>query len=336
MLIGLSAGILYPVFAGEAGELRAMLNGWLIGFLGAVFIWIFEMKVFNPRKRTLSFIPIFLIKTTAYLIGFLIIILSVKAIVDSLFYKIPLWDYVTGDEFKNFILKEDFFVILSYTLAFLAIINFTLQMSRKVGYDMMINYITGKYHKPVKEERIFMFIDMKSSTTIAEQLGNLKYHNLLNDFYFDITKCILASKGEIYRYVGDEIDITWPMKRGIKNANCIQTYFYTLYQIKRRKEYYLNNYGFVPQFTTGLHCGVVSTGEIGEVKSQVVHLGDTIQTTNLLKNELKNLEKQFLMTGEILERIKLPKPMQALKCGHITGSDPKGNINLYTLVDEKI
>jgi len=54
-----------------------------------------------------------------------------------------------------------------------------------------------------------MFVDLLSSTTIAEALGNEKYHNLLHDFYADITNPIIYNKGKIYQYVGDEVIVSW-------------------------------------------------------------------------------------------------------------------------------
>jgi len=330
-LIGLLVGTLYPLLARESGDLRAILNGALIGLLGGIFIWIFEMKVFDPQKRTYTFIPVFLTKTISYFLGFFVIILSVKGLIDSIFYKKPVLDYITSEEFQNFIFKEDFYVILIYTLAFLAIINFTIQMSRKVGYEMMINFINGRYHTPKNEERIFMFIDLKSSTAIAEKIGDVKFHRFLNDFYFDVTKCILAAKGEIYRYVGDEIDITWRMRRGLKNANCILIYFYVLYRIKRQKEKYLEKYGIIPQFTAGLHCGNVTTGEIGEVKSQVIHYGKVIQITSMIKDELKRLDKNLLITESLVNILKMPAAFEAINCGELEKSEIKDNIGLYTI-----
>jgi hypothetical protein len=38
-----------------------------------------------------------------------------------------------------------------------------------------ISYLTGFYHKPRQEMRIFMFLDMRSSTAIAERLGHNNY-----------------------------------------------------------------------------------------------------------------------------------------------------------------
>ena len=331
MIICTSIGIIYPLIARETDDYRAILNGATIGFTGSLFIYFSEIHIFNPKKRKLSFIPILIVKTISYFAGFFIIILSIKGIIDSLFYGIPFVEYIASDQYLDFILKEDFNIILMYTLAFLLVVNFTIQMTRKIGYNMMINYITGRYHHPKNEERIFMFIDVNSSTSIAEKIGDLKFHNFLNDFYYDITRCILSTKGEIYRYIGDEINITWSMKRGLSNANCITTYFYVLHQIKRQKEKYLSKYGFIPQFTAGLHCGNVTTGEIGEVKSQVIHHGEVIHITKLIKNKFKELDQNFLLTESMLQNINLPAAINPIKCGQVNKTDTGDIINLYTL-----
>ncbi|MCZ2337755.1 MAG: hypothetical protein LC127_06035, partial [Chitinophagales bacterium] len=98
---------------------------------------------------------------------------------------------------------------------------------------MMKSYLLGKYHKPIEEERIFMFIDINSSTSMAEKMGIEKYHNMLNRFFFDIGSPISRSMGEIYQYVGDEVVITWKMKDGLENANCIRCYYRILKQLDK-------------------------------------------------------------------------------------------------------
>jgi class 3 adenylate cyclase len=56
----------------------------------------------------------------------------------------------------------------------------------------------GQYHQPRQEERIFLFLDMKSSTTIAEKIGNEQYFRLLHDVFSDIAESIAEFEGEIY------------------------------------------------------------------------------------------------------------------------------------------
>ena len=70
-----------------------------------------------------------------------------------------------------------------------------------------------------------MFLDMKSSTTIAESLGHVKYFEMLKEYYSDLSDPIIKYSGEIYQYVGDEIVVSWKLKNGLQNNNCIQCFF---------------------------------------------------------------------------------------------------------------
>ena len=69
----------------------------------------------------------------------------------------------------------------------------TLHVNDKYGPGVLGKLILGQYHSPREEERVFMFVDIKSSTTIAEKLGHIHFFDLLNDFFSDITNAIFYS-----------------------------------------------------------------------------------------------------------------------------------------------
>jgi len=52
-----------------------------------------------------------------------------------------------------------------------AVTQIMLQFNTKFGEGNLFNMIRGKYQTPREEQRIFMFLDLNSSTTIAEKLG---------------------------------------------------------------------------------------------------------------------------------------------------------------------
>ena len=66
-----------------------------------------------------------------------------------------------------------------------------------IGLKAITNFFTGKYSKSKVEDRVFMFLDMRSSTTIAEKLGHKRYYQLLNNYYEDMTDAIISTEGEI-------------------------------------------------------------------------------------------------------------------------------------------
>ena len=60
---------------------------------------------------------------------------------------------------------------------------------------------------------MFLFIDMEGSTGFAERLGALAFHRLYDGFIVDLAGPIAAARGEIHRYVGDELIATWIGRR---------------------------------------------------------------------------------------------------------------------------
>ena len=327
-IIGMCLGALYPVFADGFDQPIRIFNGLSIGLVGGFAVALLEEYVFNWESRKLSFRVIVLLKTLSYLSLMVILTVTIKGINESIYYGESFTDYIQGASFQNFLYHEDFNIIVLYSLICIAIIVFTRELSRKMGHMLLFHFLTGKYFKPREEERIFMFLDLKSSTTIAEKLGDIKYYYFLKDFFHDISKCIVSTRGEIYRYVGDEVVVTWSMKIGLNHGNWIKTYFNIKDEIGRFDEKYQSKYNLVPKFTTSFHCGKVIRGEIGDVKSQIVFHGEPLYTGAMVEKQCGLLEKEILATSDLINATSLPKLYSVEQVGQLKASH---ELALYTI-----
>jgi adenylate cyclase len=148
----------------------------------------------------------------------------------------------------NFIFSETSLLWILYSTIVSFFIYFLQVVKSKIGNRVLINLMLGKYHSPRMETRIFMFLDMKDSTTHAENLGHVQFSSLIQDGMKDLTRAIIEHKVEIYQYVGDEAVLTWGLRQGFENLNCLQVYYTFLRTLESKKEYYENKYGFVPFF----------------------------------------------------------------------------------------
>ncbi len=185
--------------------------------------------------------------------------------------------------------------------------------------------------KPKEEVRIFMFLDMKSSTTIAERLGHVKYYNLLNDFFYHVTEPIIKSKGEIYQYVGDEIVVSWLLGDGIQNANCIQCFFDIIEVIKKFSEKYQSHYGIVPEFKAGFHYGNVTTGEVGVEKRETVFTGDVLNTASRIQELCNSYNEKVLISKTLLDHLSIHDKYNINKIGEITLRGRKNSEVLFSI-----
>ncbi|MEO8210369.1 MAG: adenylate/guanylate cyclase domain-containing protein [bacterium] len=180
---------------------------------------------------------------------------------------------------------------------------FILQVSDRFGHGVLLKFILGKYHKPKEETRIFMILDIKSSTSIAEALGNVKYFELLNDFFYDITDSIIEARGEIYQYVGDEIVVTWKLENGVMNANALNCFFDIYNVIKDLSEKYETKYGLVPSFKASIHYGTVTVGEVGVMKREITFSGDVLNTTARIQELCNKYKEKLIVSKHLLDLI---------------------------------
>jgi adenylate cyclase len=149
-----------------------------------------------------------------------------------------------------------------------------------------------------------MFLDMKSSTTIAEQLGHVRFYTLLNELFHEISQPVLQTKAEIYQYIGDEVVLTWEVEQGLKNSNCLKTFFMFQESLLRNSDNYLRNFGVKPEFKAGLHFGKVISAQIGDLKREIVYNGDVLNTTARIQNECNKYQRDLLVSGILMNRLK--------------------------------
>lgn len=215
----------------------------------------------------------------------------------------PLTDPVSWAAFQKF-LKDSSHIKAAIFWGFVVgNTQLLLQVNSKFGQGDFWNIIMGRYNTPKEEKRIFMFLDLNASTTIAEQLGNEQYHALLKDFFADITAPILENKGNIYQYVGDEVVIAWNYEDGKENLQCIRCFFDMKLHIQKLKGKYMQRYGLVPSFKAGMHCGRVIAGEVGIIKRDITYSGDVLNTTSRILDKCGELNEEVIASSELLSEL---------------------------------
>ena len=175
---------------------------------------------------------------------------------------------------------------------------FFLQVCDKFGPGNLWRFLIGEFHSPRQVDRIFMFLDMKASTRIAERLGHHQYFNLLRHCFAEMTGPVTRFGGEIYQYLGDGIIISWPMSRGFKQWRCIHCFFAIRQQFRRRGSFFHRQFGILPVFKAGLHCGAVTAGELGQLKTEIVFSGAVLNTTARIQDQCNALGADFLISEQ--------------------------------------
>lgn len=148
--------------------------------------------------------------------------------------------------------------IVGIAFAVSLLVGAIFEFRRLVGGRVLGSFLLGTYHRPKREHRIVMFLDLQSSTALAEAMGELRVHDLLTKFFFDIDQPIAEHGGEVHAYVGDAVIVTWPLSDDAeRNARPLHCFFAIEDKMAELNPVYEREFGVVPRFRAGVHAGPV-------------------------------------------------------------------------------
>lgn len=307
---------------------QSIAAGLCIGFSIPVslgFYYTYIMRKYLTRGNLLVLLTI---NTLVHLV----VILVIAVIFVVIFY-------MKGNIFqvlenKHFWVSKEFLVGIGFGLIMSLVFNFFYILDTLIGRHILGKFFIGMYKQPREVERIFMFLDIKSSTSIAEKIGHLKFLSLVNDFFYDIAEPVRLTKGEIYKYVGDEAIITWKMSDGLSDANCVRCFLMIYDTIKTKSAYYKRKYGLVPEFKAGLHGGFSVTGELGYTKREIAFMGDVLNTTARIEEACKTFDKNLLISEVMVKTLANQSDIQFTEVGNVKLRGKEQKVLLYGLAED--
>ena len=295
----------------------ASIPGGLLGGLMWGVIEIVDDKYISKKRKSFGYIV--LSRTTIYIIIFLIVTFFAAWSGSGSFDFAKRYS-VSAISFANFIT----FSIASF------LFHFFKQMNRKFGPGVLLKYLRGKYFNPQEEERIFMFLDLKGSTSIAEKLSHTLYSRLIQDCFSELTEPVISNKGQIYQYAGDEAVITWPKADGVNNCNCINLFYDFINRLENSKEYFLNIYGVFPEFKAGLSSGLVTVAEVGELKTEIAFHGDVLNTASRIQGFCNTYDEKLLLSEPLASEFGEARQFDIQSIGEVELRGKQGSSIIYS------
>ncbi|MBY6225952.1 adenylate/guanylate cyclase domain-containing protein [Ferrimonas balearica] len=186
-----------------------------------------------------------------------------------------------------------YLVLVRLWLAFLE------QMILLVGRRNLVNMGLGKYHRPRQEERLFLFLDMVGSTPHAEALGDYRFSRLVQDCFDLLSGTVQRHGGEIYRYIGDAVIVSWKIKPGQDQTRSLGLYFDFVQNLEWNCHYFIEQYGFLPRFKGALHGGKVMAAVVGVDKQEISYFSDVLNTLARLQDQCGPLKRDLLISGRV-------------------------------------
>ncbi len=287
--------------------------------LGPILGLVSGLAQILTEERIYKFISIqrFLLIRFIYTIGFLMVMIFAAYSTYQLLFGISLSIF-------EFAFDEGSWAIYFYVLSVDFMLSVLRQVNLMLGEGNLRKLLIGRFYTPREEERIFMFLDLKSSTPMAEKLGHVQYSKLVQDCFNDLG-IVASSDAEIYQYVGDEAVLTWKMEVGIENLNCLKTFYRFKQQLEDKRPYYENKYGCQPFFKTGMHVGLVTVTEVGKYKKEIAYHGDTVNTAARIQGQCNTLESEFLVSEALKSKLE-PNSYHFKAMGSVPLKGKKGKV----------
>ena len=305
---GAVAGLAYMPFIADTPSVKEAVDFAIQGVLITSFIFGFEIFVAQgPASESLRRAPFAVALFAKALVTMALIILAYGIGGVFLFEDRFMGEAPVGDLVRD----------TAFALGIAITLQFVLMVRSVVGGRVLANIVLGRYHRPLAEQRIFMFLDVSGSTGLAERLGGVGAYAMISRFFFDVAQETARFGGETHEYIGDEVVVTWPLSGPADNARCLDCYFAICDRIEAKAAHYERDFGQVPGFRVGLHGGPIVAGECGDDKREIVYFGDTINTAARIQEACKDFDRRLLISDELLARIDLSPGYAAVPFGPI-------------------
>jgi len=284
---------------------HAIAQGIATSLLVATPILFFELRSARAgalrRLRRLPLALYFAVKVLYYVVVILFGLIVARLLMTAHF------------EFDTIFHRSVFFAVGMSVVG-----NLIFEMGGLLGFGTLKNLMTGRYVQPKRELRAFLLIDMKDSTGMAERLGGVLFHELLNDFFRDVADAALECEAEIHKYVGDEAILTWEGGAALADGECLRCPFIARDLMARHGPAYLARFGAIPTFRASIHYGEIVAGEIGEVRREIAYVGDTLNVAARLLDAAKELGRDVLVSDDLLAQAPLPEGLRTEKLPVLT------------------
>jgi adenylate cyclase len=302
--------VIAGIFAGMAfslGQGRSILVGGAYGLLISLILGGIELFGLEGPLRVwlsgLSFTVALIMRSVIY------------ATIIAVLQWVRIGEMVVGVPLE--MSSKVFWYGLIYSAVISVLFNLVLGIINLIGGRTFLNFITGRYHRPVEESRFVLFVDIAGSTGLAEQLGGVGIHRLLDRIFRLLTLSVVDYRGEVLNYVGDEIIVTWPELSGAIDCRPLRCFMSMREELINASGQLESEFGVVPRIRGSLHFGPVIVGEIGDVKRAIVFNGDVMNTAARLEELSRGVDGGFLASRAAMERFSSPPPYKVRDLGRL-------------------
>jgi len=296
--------------------------GTLLISLFAFINTIMETAIVSPFNKNNNFLKRVFFKVISFVGGFCLFYVALNYFYQYHFFT----NNINLREFSIALFNDSLLLVLILGGITHISLSVFLKSIRQTGFTMFWKIILGNYRKPKEEHRIFIFLDLVSSTKFSQYLGHKKYSAFLQDCFYTISNSIVNNKGMVYQFVGDEVIITWKGNQLLNHKKAVEFFFQFKHDLAQKNTYFMQTYGILPEFTASLNTGKVMAAEVGVLKIQIAYHGSVLNTAARIQKLCSTYKTPLIATEnyiKMMEKIRHNYTCNFLDTVHLKGKESK-------------
>jgi adenylate cyclase len=100
--------------------------------------------------------------------------------------------------------------------------------------------------------------------------------------------------------------------------------------LNKNTNIFTQNYDIVPEYKAGMHTGMVTVGQVGISKKELVMSGDTINTASRIRSACNDLNQKFLVSKDLIDLLEMEE-WQSESMGAVDLKGKNVDMELFSL-----
>ncbi len=170
-----------------------------------------------------------------------------------------------------------------------------------------------------KREVTILFADIRSFTTISEQLPPERLVQLLNRYFDEMTDTILERKGTLDKYIGDAIMAIFNAPLEIRNhqRQAARSALAMIDRLQATQPEFSAKYNVDLNIGIGLHCGEAVVGNLGSSQRfDYTAIGDSVNLASRIESICKYYRVPIIITDDVQRHLNddfLTRPLDRIQ-----------------------
>ncbi len=178
--------------------------------------------------------------------------------------------------------------------------------------------------KECRREVAILFSDIRSFTSLAEQIPTQQLTRLLHDYFSEMTDAVFATDGVLDKYIGDAVMAFWgaPIEQPDPANRAVLTALDMMRRLKTLREKWAREGFPTIDIGIGIHFGTATVGLFGSAKRfDYTAIGDAVNTASRLESLNKQYQSHIIISESAKKQLTISLETRDLGRAQVRGRE---------------